>query len=52
MNNHTHLGSIVGETIGPNEVEVIFELAFRLVLFLFDFLEHCSEIHWVRDDYY
>jgi hypothetical protein len=45
-----HLGCIVGVTVGPDELEVVLEFAFRFVLLLLHLLEHCLEVHGVRDN--
>lgn len=42
---------IVGQTIGPDEVEVVLELPFRLVSSRFDSLEHGLKVHWRRNHY-
>lgn len=46
----THLGSIVRETVGPNEIQVVLKLAFGLVLLLLDLLEHGLQIHGISND--
>jgi hypothetical protein len=45
-----NLCSIVREAILPDEIQVVFEFLLSFVLFLFDFLEHCLEIHRIGDD--
>ena len=50
MNEDEYLCGIVREAVLPDEVQVVLEFLFGLVLLLLDFLEHCLEIHWVGDD--
>jgi hypothetical protein len=45
--NEADLCGIIGETIAPDEIKVIFEFTFGLVNFLLHFLEHCLEVHRV-----
>jgi hypothetical protein len=42
---------IVGQTIGPDEVEVVLELPLRLVGSRLDSLEHGLKVHWRRNHY-
>lgn len=46
----THLGSIVRETVGPNEIQVVLKLALGLVLLLLDLFEHGLQIHGISND--
>lgn len=47
MLHATYLGSIVRQAVGPYELKVVPELAFRLVLLLLYFLEHSLQVHGV-----
>ena len=46
----TYTCCVVGETIRPDQVEVISEFPLGFVRLLFDLLEHCLQIHGVGDD--
>jgi hypothetical protein len=49
-NGAVYLGGIVGETVTPYKIKVILELAFRLIDFVLDLSEHCTEVHRIRDN--
>ena len=46
----THLGRVVQKAVVPYELEVVLELAFRLVLLRLDLALHALEVHGVLDD--
>ena len=46
----TYTCCVVGETIRPDQVEVISEFPLGFVRLLFDLLEHCLQIHGGGDD--
>ena len=47
---NTYLVRIVCEAIRPYEFQIIFKLPLRLVVLLFDLLEHRLEVHRILDD--
>jgi hypothetical protein len=47
----THLGSIVNETIRPDEIKVVLEFFLGFVLLLLDLPTHCLEVHRIRYDF-
>ena len=46
----TYLVRIVREAIRPYEIQIIFKLPLRLVVLLFDLLEHRLKVHRILDD--
>jgi hypothetical protein len=43
----SYFRGVICVAVSPNQLQIIFEFAFRLVRFLLDLLQHCLKIHWV-----